>query len=141
MNGSERRFLIFTMRGEQYAFDLAQVAEVSEPPVVWPIPAAPAYYPGAMNFHGVIVAVINLPAFMGIKDCGQPEKLIVLDNRLASLGFLVDQVIRIVPDSEITGMVVKEDGMSCGSFLVSGSKVTLLDPSRLAARASETINN
>lgn len=141
MTDSARRFLIFTMRGKQYAFDLAQVAEVSEPPVVWPIPTAPAYYHGAMNFHGVIVAVMNLPAFMGIEGCGQPEKLVVLDHRLASLGFLVDQVLRIVPESETTEMLVKDEGMSCGSFLVSNSRITLLDPARLAARATETINS
>ena len=141
MNDSERRFLIFSMRGEQYAFDLAQVAEVSEPPVVWPIPTAPAYYHGAMNFHGVIVAVMNLPAFMGISGCVQPEKLIVLDKRMASLGFLVDQVIRIVPESEISGMVLIDDGISSGKFYLSDSKITLLDPSRLAARATATINN
>jgi len=141
MTDSERRFLVFTMGGHQYAFDLAQVAEVSEPPVVWAIPAAPAYYHGAMNFHGVIVAVLDLPAFMGIASSKQPEKLIVLDNRLAALAFLVDQVIRIVPENEINGMVLKNDGMSCASLFLSDCKITLLDAIRLTARASETINS
>lgn len=141
MTDSERRFLVFTMGGDRYAFDLAQIAEVSEPPAVWAIPAAPAYYHGAMNFHGVIVAVLDLPAFMGIVGCKQPEKLIVLDNRLASLAFLVDQVVRIVPESEIDGIVLKNDGMSCASFSVSECKTTLLDAIRLTARASETINS
>jgi len=141
MTDSSRRFLIFTMRDNLFAFDLAHIAEVAEPPTVWPIPSTPVYYQGAMNFHGVIVAVMDLPAFMGIQDCGQPEKLIVLDNRLAFLGFLVDQVIRIVPEEEITGMDLIDDGMSSGSFFVSDRKITLLDPARIAARATATINN
>jgi chemotaxis signal transduction protein len=141
MNGPERRYLIFSIKDALYAFDLAQVAEVSEPPATWPIPAAPPYYPGAMNFHGVIVAVMDLPAFMGIKDCHPTEKLIVLDTRLAALGFLVEKVVRIVREDEVSTFTHQDDGFSSGFFDFSGRKVTLLDPSRIVTKATETINN
>jgi chemotaxis signal transduction protein len=60
MSGALRKYLIFTLAGQRFALDLAQVAEVVEQPATWPIPLAPSCYRGAMNFHGTIVAVMDL---------------------------------------------------------------------------------
>lgn len=141
MTNQEKRYLIFTMGGDLYAFDLSQLAEVSEPPSLWPIPSSPHHYPGAMNFHGNIVAVMDLPGFMGINNSSKPEKLVVLDNRLASLGFLVEQVLRIVPESEIIRMDTQVEGFICGAFSVSEGNVTLLDPVKIVNRATASIND
>lgn len=97
----ERKFLIFFMQGQRYAFDLASIAEVMDPVTSWPIPLAPACYVGAMNFHGAIVAVMDLAAFLGLGRCPELEKIIVLDVCVASLGFLVERVARIVPEPDI----------------------------------------
>ena len=140
MISQEHRYLIFAIEGALFAFDLAHVAEVSEMPETWPIPAAPSYYRGAMNFHGVIVAVMDLSAFMGIEACSNPEKLIVLDTRLAALGFMVEQVLRIVPEDEAMQLIIRDEGFSCGAFTVSEGKVTLLDPAKIVRKATETIN-
>ena len=66
MTETEHKYLIFSLQGSRYAFDLAQVAEVCEPLPTWPVPGAPPCYAGAMNFHGTIVAVMDLAAFLGL---------------------------------------------------------------------------
>jgi purine-binding chemotaxis protein CheW len=141
MNQGERRYLIFKMCSSLFSFELSQVAEVSEPPQLWPIPSRPSHYPGAMNFHGSIVAVMDLAAFLNLEGCApKHEKLIVLNSRVAALGFLVEDVIRIIPAEEAADFQRLDDGFCSGTFIFSDSMIRLLDPARIAARAAETIN-
>ncbi len=101
MTDSNRKFLIFSLGGSRYALDLALVTEVSDPPQMSPIPLSPVFYTGAMNFHGAIVAVINLAQFLGLPESSTPDKVIILNQEAVSLAFLVDTVVRIVPEDEI----------------------------------------
>ncbi len=96
------KFLVFSLQGKHYALDLAQVAEVGDPPQMSPIPLAPAYYSGALNFHGDIVAVMNLALFLGLTGDSQHGKMVVLHREIASLAFLVDSVIRIVSGEDVS---------------------------------------
>lgn len=115
-----RNVLIFSLHGTLYALDLALISEVSDPPKLSPIPFAPACYSGAMNFHGDIVAVMDLALLLGQSGCSHPGKIIVLHGKVASLAFLVDSVVRII----------SEDEVSFGSPTTSQfslAKLTLLD--------------
>jgi purine-binding chemotaxis protein CheW len=90
MTTHDRKYMIFSLQGVLYALDLKQVAEVGDPPQMWPIPLAPACYSGALNYHGEIVAAMNLALFLGLTGCRQPGKIIILHRDAASLAFLVD---------------------------------------------------
>jgi purine-binding chemotaxis protein CheW len=141
MTGTNRKFLIFTLAGRRYALDLAQVAEVVEQPATWPIPLAPPCYHGAMNFHGTIVAVMNLALFLGLPGEYGTEKTVVLDTRIASLAFSVEDIIRISPlgQAELSGPPAGE-AFACGQLNLPEGKVTLLDPIAIAEHAAKTIN-
>lgn len=102
MTGRKRDFLIFALRDSRYAFDLAQVAEVSDPPPLSVIPLSPSCYSGALNFHGDIVAVLNLALFLDLPGRSEPGKIVVLCRETASLAFIVDAVIRIVSEEDVT---------------------------------------
>ncbi|MDD2542278.1 MAG: chemotaxis protein CheW [Desulfuromonadaceae bacterium] len=97
---SGRRFLIFALQGSLFALDLAQVAEVRDPAQTWPIPLAPAYYTGALSFHGDIIAVMDLALFLCLPGNIAPGKLIVLNKDVSSLAFLVDRIVTIVSAEE-----------------------------------------
>lgn len=140
MTGDGNKYLIFSLQNRQYALDLAQVAEVEEVPVMWPIPSAPAYYPGAINFHGTIVAVMDLPAFLGFTSCAAPEKMITLDLRIASLALLVEQVVRITPAGEARLEAAPEEEFVTALLKLSDGEARLLDAGLIVARAQETIN-
>ena len=141
MSAVERRYLIFALSGRLYAFDLAQVAEVSELRETWPIPGAPACYTGALNFHGTIVAVMDLAQFMGFSVCRLPEKLVILDPAIAALAFLVERVLRIVPENQVEKL--DETGAErFANFLLvlPEGRATLLDAEAIVGQATEEIN-
>jgi purine-binding chemotaxis protein CheW len=136
------KYLIFTLAGRRYAFDLSQVAEVVEQPATWPIPLAPPCYHGAMNFHGTIVAVLDLAMFLGLPGGHGVEKTIVLDTRIASLAFSVDDIIRITPlgQVELSGSVEDETFVR-GQLDLPEGMALLLDADAIAEYAAETIND
>jgi chemotaxis signal transduction protein len=141
MTDNSRKYLIFTLAGRHFAFDLAQVAEVEEQPAIWPIPMSPRCYPGAMNFHGTIVAVMDLAMFLGLSGNRAADKVIVLDTRIASLAFLVERVIRIASVDRVDIRESADDAFASAQLDLPDGEATLLDAVAIAERAGETINN
>jgi purine-binding chemotaxis protein CheW len=141
MTGTVHKYLVFTLSGRRYAFDLAQVAEVVEQPAIWPIPLAPPCYNGAINFHGTIVAVIDLEMFLGLPGGHGPEKVIVLDTRIAALAFCVEGISRIAPQAQ-AGLcnLSGEEPFALGQLNLPEGKAVLLDAAAIADHAAETIN-
>ena len=141
MTESARNYLIFTLSGQRYAFDLAQVLEVVDQPATWQIPLAPPCYHGAMIFHGTIVAVMDLAMFLGLPGGLGSDQVIVLDSRIAALAFSVEGIILITPQSEAQPSVTKRDeAFSLGQLNLPEREVILLDAAAIAEHAAETIN-
>lgn len=124
---TERRFLIFEMQDTRYAVDLENIAEVADPPRSWPIPFAPACFTGAIHLHGSIIAVLDLSSFLGLAPCPKPEKIIVLQHGVASMAFLVDKVIQIVPEHDAMIQNCCQSNFASFALLLPEGEVTLLD--------------
>lgn len=127
MSTKLRDFLIFSLQGALYALDLAQIAEVGDPPPISPIPLSPACYSGALSFHGEIVAVMNLHAFFGLAANGRPGKIIILNQNDASLAFFVDSVIRIVSEEEVLFLPPPDMPFAASSLGLQDGEAVLLD--------------
>jgi len=140
MSEVSRKHLIFMLAGRRFAFDLAQIAEVEEPPLTWPIPMAPRCYIGAMNFHGTIVAVMDLAMFLGLPGDHVTEKLIVLDTRIAALAFQIERVIRIVSVDQADIREGADGAFATARLNLPDGEATLLDAAAIAEHAGETIN-
>lgn len=140
MTEAPRKYLIFTLSGTRFALDLAQVAEVQEQPITWPIPMAPRCYLGAMGFHGTIVAVMDLAMFLDLPDNDGTEKTIVIDTRIASLAFLVERVVRITSVDQADVREEAHDTFGNIKLNLPDGAATLLDAAAIAERAGETIN-
>ena len=126
MTDRNRKFLIFSLQASLYALDIAQVAEVDDPPQLWPIPLAPPCYSGALNFHGDIIAVMNLSLFLGRDGPAKPGKIIVLRQEVASLAFLVDTVVRIVSEDEAIFTPPPDTGFAAATLgLFDGEAIQL----------------
>lgn len=132
-----RKFLVFSLPGSFYALDLKQVAEVGDPPQMWPIPLAPPCFSGALSFHGDIVAVLNLALFLGLPGSGGPGKIVVLQQEVASLAILVDTVVRIVSEEEVCFAGAPAGGIAAATLGLSDGEATLLDLDALV-RETET---
>lgn len=97
MSSATERLLVFTLREKRYALDLRDVAEVLSPPAIFPVPWAPPCLKGAVNFHGALVAVLDLADFMNIGAMARDGNLLVLDRNVANLALWVDRVESIMP--------------------------------------------
>lgn len=135
MTSKNKKFLIFSLHSSRYALDLVQVAEVGDPPQMSPIPLAPACYSGVFNFHGDIVAVMNLALFLGLPESGKPGKIVVLHQEVASLAFLVDAVVRIISDDEVSFGASPDNRFAAAMLSLSDGDAMLLDLDALVHEA------
>ena len=141
MDGTNR-LLIFSLQGSKYALDLQDVAEVLEPPLIFPIPSAPPFFPGIMKFHGNLVTVFDLARFLNRNraPCNPHGKVVVLDSRIANLAVWVDMVENIVA----TDIVLEEDESSeplVGKVLImADGEVKMLAVEKLLAKLEEILS-
>lgn len=136
-SAKDRKFLIFEVHGSLYAFDLTHVSEVVDPMPCWPIPFAPDCCSGAVQVHGSIVAVIDLAAFIGLPQCPEPRKMIVLVKNIAALAFQVARVIRIATLQEIEVPDSLEDDFTCSRLVLAEGEARLLDVSKIVLAAED----
>lgn len=137
MTDHEQKFLIFSLHKSLFAIDLARIAEVGDRPRLDPIPFAPPCYRGALNFHGEIVAVMDLPFFLGL-ETGHSSKIIILQEHIASLAFLVDRVVSIVSGSETVREAAHEIRFAAETLVLPSGTATLFDLDALV-NAAETV--
>lgn len=141
MRTGDARYLIFQLAGGLYALELGQVAEVCEPPIIWPVPAVPPCYRGAMSFHGAITAVMDLALFMGLAEEREAEKLVVLHPAIASLAFLVRRTLRIVKADQVQLRQVTDEPFVIGLLPLPEGDTRLLDAKAITEQATATIND
>ncbi len=140
MNSGCRRFIIFSLRGERYALDLREVAEVMEPPLTYPIPRAPHYFAGIINFHGTLVAALDLAMFFGAKPGFPGEKILVLDRNIANLAFRVDMVEDIIAEETVLEERDGSDEMTASLLVMAGGEVKVLAVRHILEKLEATIN-
>jgi len=129
--------LVFSLGSEHCALQVTHIQEVVESPPFYYIPLAPAVVPGAINFHGNILPVIDLPVHFGISGTRRDRRIIVMAAALCKLALTVTNVRRIVlldPD-ELTA--ASSEGpladLSRAAFTVDGTIINLLDAPKLVA--------
>lgn len=92
MNDGSDRLIVFTLCGGKYALYLRHVAEVVELPSIFPMPHAPLYFHGIMNFHGNLVSLLDLGHYLMNAPRKPQGKALVLDTGIANLALRVDAV-------------------------------------------------
>lgn len=137
MSSHKRKFLIFRLQSSLFALDLSKIAEVSDTTQMWPIPLAPACYSGSLNFHGDIVAALDLTLFLGLAGSNPPGKIIILNQDVASLAFLIDAVVRIVSmeDTLISTEPLPGNVFAAGTLGLPEGNAILLDLDLLVLNA------
>jgi purine-binding chemotaxis protein CheW len=139
MTESTQRLIVFRVQGERYALDLRDVAEVMDPPETFPVPWAPGPLTGAMNFHGSLVTLLDLAAFMEIGSRKRDGSVLVLDKRIANLALRIDSVESII----LTDGILEED--ECDEplvdrvFTMADGTIRMLSLNRLLEKIEETL--
>jgi purine-binding chemotaxis protein CheW len=139
MSDGTQRLIIFRVQGKRYAIDLRDVAEVLDPPETFPVPWAPSPLTGAMNFHGSLVTLLDLAAFMDVGSQDRAGSILVLDKGIANLALRVDGVENII----LTDGILEEDDCSDPLvdkvFTLADGPISLLSLGKLLERIEETL--
>jgi len=138
------RLLLFRVGEALHALEVEQVQEVVESPRYHYIPRAPAVFAGAINFHGSVVPVLDLAAFLGCAGERRDGRVIVLPQASCVLGLAVAEVQRIVPlDGETILPLALEgrpEGCCRAVFDSPWGEIRLLDVPRLLERLEMSFN-
>lgn len=98
------KVLLFRLGAELYGLPVTSVQEVVEPERVFPIPAAPDIFTGAINCHGTVVPVVDLPRLLGFEGDERDARMVVADAALARVELAVSRLEQIVEPDDTQGV-------------------------------------
>lgn len=135
------RYLVFSLQDALYAIGLQQIAEVVEPPPLFPIPCAPGYFLGAMNFHGSLKSVLDLSGYSRRGSNNPQGRVVVLEDHVGGLALWVDCVSSIISAESIMWQPTDDGDELTEALLVSSTdRVRLLALDKLLQQLETTIN-
>ena len=88
--------LIYRLGDDLYGLEIDAIQEIIEDPELHYIPRAEGVLTGSINFHGQILAVIDLPALLGFAGDQRDYRHLVLTPEHRSMVFKISGVERIV---------------------------------------------
>jgi purine-binding chemotaxis protein CheW len=87
--------LIFNLGVEVYGLEIDAIQEIVENPVLHYVPRAGGLLVGAINFHGQILAGIDLTTLLGFSGEKRDHRWVVLTTEFKSLALTVSNIQRI----------------------------------------------
>ena len=133
--------LPFMLGDERYGLKLTDIQEVIEGADRHYLPAAPAAIVAAVNVHGRILPVLDLPLFLGFPPVHWSERMIVLAQRDFPMVLAVDKLEPLLSvDLEQTTMTQSDAAHDCISGVLNwhGQMISLLDLEQLHKTVKET---
>jgi purine-binding chemotaxis protein CheW len=88
--------LIYKLGDDLYGLEIDAIQEIIENPVLHYVPRAEGVLTGSINFHGQILAVIDLPALLDFAVAQRDHRHLVLTPDYRSLVLTTSGVERIV---------------------------------------------
>lgn len=126
----------FRLGAETYGIDLSYVREVYPLKDLTPLPGAPRFVMGVINFRGQILSIVDLRHVLELPLQALPEgdKVLIIHNSQLEFGIAVDSVlgVRMVQGSELQPPPALT-GAAHGSYLlgVTSDHLIVLSAARL----------
>ena len=133
--------LVFKLAEEVYGLEVYSIQEIVEDPELHYAPWADGVLTGAVNFHGQILAVIDLPELLGFTCAQRDHRYVVLTADDKPMVFLVSRVERIVQlDLSVIELppADKENRAIRGIVDHEGVVVNLLDTNNVIEKLERT---
>lgn len=131
--------LVFRVEGREHALPAADVAEVVRMVASTPLPEAPDWVAGVINFRGRVIPLVDVRTRLGAppRDADLATPIIVVAAGDSAAGMVVDEVVEVLTVSG-GGWGPLEAGGAPGSAVAgvtrSGNRlIVVLDPERLCA--------
>lgn len=100
----DRPYLIFSSGGEKYAVESSSVKEIVRNNTIYPVPFAPAYVKGIINWYSSPVAAVDWSMFLGQEEqTGRKETIfLVLNKDYDDIALLVGNVEEFKDTANVT---------------------------------------
>jgi chemotaxis signal transduction protein len=140
----DERLLTFEIGESLYALPISGVVEVAEVEQgIAAVPTLPSQTGGVINFHGDALPVLRAGALLGVEsgELEPPVQIVVVTDGPAEKALLG------LPVNDVLGLVNGTRAMARGADPVAerrsidGRVASILDPSRLVARAAAVIEH
>ena len=131
------RLLLFTVGAAQYGLEIETLQEVADDPLLHAVPQGGPFLLGAVNLHGRVLPVIDLPALLGMAGAPRDPRLLVLAPEFHSLALAVSGVGRMLPfTAEDLQLPPVDEGFRAvaGVIDTAGETVLLLDVGAVVER-------
>ncbi|MDT8443481.1 MAG: chemotaxis protein CheW [Desulfuromonadales bacterium] len=126
--------LIFALGEADYGLEIDAIQEIIEDPPLHYVPRASGSLIGAINFHGQVLAVIDLPGLLGFSSEKRDHRQLVLTPRCKSLVLTVSNIQKIVQLDLATLQpppANSESGAIRGVASLDEMKINLLDTDKV----------
>jgi purine-binding chemotaxis protein CheW len=111
--------------GEQYALPVGSVLEVTERGEITPVPGAPPEVLGVRNFHGQVIAVIDMASRLGLDGNTEAPLIVVAQQGEHQAGLAVDEVVEVGEIPEPSNET--DSDLLTGAAAIEGSLVGVVD--------------
>lgn len=134
-----KKFIVFLLGDELFGVSSAQVAEVTHPLPVTPLPNAAGWLTGIANLRSEIIPLIDLPVILGKSDSNltPKSKWVVAHSEKAasSIAFTVDKLSELVTlaENEITKAKTGGESFIYAHAAHKGNVLQLIDLEKLLA--------
>ncbi len=95
--GALVEYLAFRLAADLYAVPVTMVQEIVKPPLITPVPRAPAYVLGIMSGRGRVVTVVDTRRKLRLEET-QPtsrSRVLIADTGDERIGLWVDEVLMV----------------------------------------------
>ncbi|MCD6254438.1 MAG: chemotaxis protein CheW [Thermotogae bacterium] len=133
------QIVTFEMSGEIYGFPIEYVQEIIRYSKPTEVPDVPPYVKGIINLRGDVLPIVDLRSMLNlmVSEVNELTKVIVLNFKGASIGFIVDKISEVlrVPESEIKDPppLIRQQGNKevLGIVRTEENSIMIIDPSIL----------
>lgn len=97
------KYLIFTLKDEEFAIEISRVVEILRPQKVFEMPELPDFIQGVINVRGLIIPVVDMRKRLGLPKA-EREMIVIINYGRDRVGLIVDEVKEIIEieDNEIS---------------------------------------
>ena len=102
LSDRERKFLTFSLGGEEYGIEILQIKEIIGMMPITSVPRTPKFFKGVINLRGKVIPVVDLRLRFGMEEKDYtPQTCIVVvevnkDGGTETIGVVVDSVSEVV---------------------------------------------
>lgn len=96
--GKKDKIIIFSLNNEWYGIEEVKIREILNIQKIFFIPQSPNYIEGVLNARGMIVPVVNLSKFLGMKKSSilPSSRIMIIEKYNIVVGLLVDKIDEII---------------------------------------------